>query len=137
MNMLRRSAAAFYLALIPVSVVGQDQHTDDIRAPYAGWQERAIKSLSPEDLKEIRDGAGWGLALPAELNGWPGPKHLLEMRQEMGLTPDQTAAITQSYDDMRAAAIDAGARFIAAEAELSGAFANTVLTEDELRHLVD
>jgi hypothetical protein len=52
-------------------------------------QERAIKSLSDADIKALRRGEGWGLALPAELNGMPGPAHLLELKDQIPLSQYQ------------------------------------------------
>ena len=54
----------------------------DYKSKYMGQEKREIKSLSNEDIKELRTGAGWGLAKAAELNGLPGPKHVLEMKKE-------------------------------------------------------
>ena len=44
--------------------------------PYAGMESRAIKALSPQQIADLREGRGMGLALPAELNGYPGPMHV-------------------------------------------------------------
>ncbi len=48
---------------------------------YSGQEKRIIKSLSPDDMAELRREGGWGLAKAAELNGVPGPVHLLEMKE--------------------------------------------------------
>ena len=48
-------------------------------SPYAGQQTRAIKALSPEDLAGLLNGEGRGMAKAAELNGYPGPVHVLEL----------------------------------------------------------
>ena len=48
-------------------------------SPYAGLQDRAIKALSDEQIADLRAGKGMSLALPAELNGYPGPAHALEI----------------------------------------------------------
>ncbi len=40
-------------------------------APYAGMESRAIKALSPQQIADLREGRGMGLALPAELNAIP------------------------------------------------------------------
>lgn len=53
------------------------QHNHGADSPYTGMQDRAIKSLSDADIRELRRGGGWGHALPAEINGMPGPAHLL------------------------------------------------------------
>ncbi|MEE3361219.1 MAG: hypothetical protein VX248_14820 [Pseudomonadota bacterium] len=121
------------LALLPSGLwaAGEDHAT-----PYAGFQDRAIKSLSDDDIAELRRGGGWGLALPAELSGLPGPAHLLEMQDEIGLSEDQVARITVIYDGMKAEAIEAGEKFIAAEAALSEAFAAKDMDPDSLRALL-
>ena len=41
--------------------------------PYAGLEGRAIKALSEQQIADLRAGRGMGLALAAELNGYPGP----------------------------------------------------------------
>jgi hypothetical protein len=105
-------------------------------APYAGLQSREIKSLSDQDIAELRRGGGWGLALPAELNGHPGPKHLLELSEKLDLSKDQIASITLMYEEMRADAIKAGERFITAEAAISTAFAKNNLSKDTLASLL-
>jgi hypothetical protein len=62
--------------------------------PYAGQQTRSIKALSPEDIDELRKCAGMGLAKAAELNGYPGPLHVLALTKELRLTPDQVRQVT-------------------------------------------
>ena len=105
-------------------------------SPYAGLEEREIKSLSEEDIEALRQGGGWGLALPAELNGVPGPAHLLELRNELGLSEDQVSAIEAVQAEMRTEAIRAGERFMAAEAALDAAFTAGDLDEEHLRRLI-
>jgi hypothetical protein len=41
--------------------------------PYSGMQSRPIKALSDQTVADLRAGRGMGLALAAELNGYPGP----------------------------------------------------------------
>lgn len=105
--------------------------------PYAGFEARAIKSLSEEDIAQLRAGKGWGLALPAELNGKPGPAHLLELKEEIGLSGEQVTAIEVLFADMKSDAVSAGERFIRAEAALSDAFAGDDLDEAKLRALLE
>jgi Spy/CpxP family protein refolding chaperone len=134
-------ALSFSLA-IPAQAALAQQHGDggnhhDHTSSYAGLETRDIKSLSEEDVEALRQGRGWGLALPAELNGVPGPAHLLEMKDEIGLTEDQVSAIEAIYEEMRAEAIEAGERIMAAEAALDAAFANGGLEEEQLRDLIE
>ena len=124
------------LALLPMVASGQDHSPGENNAPYAGFQQRGIKSLSEQDIEELRRGGGWGLALPAELNGRPGPAHLLDLKDELGLSSEQVHRISLMYEEMRAAAVIAGARFISAEAALNEAFASSDLEDKTLRELL-
>lgn len=104
---------------------------------YAGLETREIKTLSDADLEDLRRGAGWGLALSAELNGVPGPAHLLELKDQIGLSTEQVTAIEAIFTSMQAEAQAAGARFIEAEAAIETAFRNGGLTPETLRTLID
>ena len=57
--------------------------------PYAGMEGREIKALSPQEVADLRAGRGMGLALPAELNRYPGPMHVLELAEPLRLSPRQ------------------------------------------------
>jgi Spy/CpxP family protein refolding chaperone len=127
---------ATLLLFLLFSTAADAQTSAPAPSPYAGMQTRAIKSLSETDIAELRRGAGWGFALPAELNGAPGPRHLLDMKNEIGLSPEQVAALESIFEEMRSEARAAGERFIAAEAAIEAAFRAGGLTTDRLRGLV-
>lgn len=97
-------------------------------APYAGFEGRAITTLSAEDVADLEAGAGWGLALPAELNGVPGPAHVLEAADAIGLTDDQRAAVTVIFERMRADAQEKGRAYMAAEAAVDALFRDGTAT---------
>ena len=105
-------------------------------SPYVGEETRLAKSLSPEDIDELRQGRGWGLAKAAELNGLPGPFHLLELKHRIPLAPEQVDAVTAIHERMRAAAIAEGERFIAAEQALDNAFGAGTVTEESLQAML-
>lgn len=128
--------SAILSLLLPLAAYAQDHAHNHGNTPYAGFETREIKSLSDQDIAELRRGGGWGLALPAELNGLPGPAHLLELQEELALSSDQVAAITVLFEEMRADAIAAGDRFIAAEAALSVAFKDAELAQEKLSALL-
>ena len=69
-----------------------------------------------------------GLALPAELNGYPGPMHVLEHADALGLTPQQQERTKALIDAMRAEAIPVGERLIEQETRLDRLFANREIT---------
>jgi Spy/CpxP family protein refolding chaperone len=129
--------SSYILALsvcLPISALAQ--HSHGTQTPYAGLQTRAIKSLSENDIKELRQGGGWGLALPAELNGMPGPVHLVELKDRIPLTAEQVQKAQALVQEMRQAAIPAGERLIKAEAALEAAFAGGSVDESSLRRLL-
>ena len=122
------------------SHAGHAGHKEDqpsLTSPYAGQEARRIKSLSEQDIDELRNGRGWGLAKAAELNGMPGPLHLLEMRDAIGLTPEQTGAIEALFRRMKAQAVTLGERLIALERDLNDAFARGDIGEAALAAKLD
>ena len=96
--------------------------------PYAGLQARPLKALSDEQLDDLKAGRGMGLALAGELNGYPGPKHVLELAKELNLTEAQRARTQQLFDDMKAEAVPLGQQLIAAEAGLERQFSGRTIT---------
>ncbi len=93
---------------------------------------RDIKALSASDIDGIRAGRGMGLALAAELNGYPGPMHVLELAEKLELTQSQRTATQELFQRMKAAAIAAGEEFINAERDLDRVFANKVVDTTKL-----
>lgn len=134
---MRRIAAIIVLLAIAFAAQAQPHRHAPAATPYAGLQTREIKSLSADDIDELRRGAGWGMALPAELNAMPGPAHVLELREPLGLTADQTAKIEAIFARMQAEAKAAGERFIQAEADIEAAFRAGSVPPVRLRALID
>ncbi|GGB55946.1 hypothetical protein GCM10011316_30050 [Roseibium aquae] len=128
-----RLALVCLVVAMPLGAVAQHQR----HSPYAGMEGREIKSLSPGDIEDLRAGRGWGLALAAELNGVPGPAHLLELKDRIGLSPGQGTAIEAIFAAMQTEAQAAGERLIAAEAAIEAAFRTGDLTPERLRTLID
>jgi Spy/CpxP family protein refolding chaperone len=89
---------------------------------YAGQQTRTATSLSDDEVAGLPAGKGLGLAKPAELNGYPGPMHTLELADQLALTADQRAALQLIFDRMAARAKVAGAAYVEAEQALDGLF---------------
>ena len=55
--------------------------------PYAGLQSRSVKTLSEQQMADLNAGRGMALALAAELNGYPGPVHAIELAEQLHLSP--------------------------------------------------
>jgi len=103
------------------------------RSVYAGQENREIKSLSASDIEELRRGGGWGLAKAAELNGVPGPAHLLQMKDAINLSDAQVLAIADIHARMKARAMAEGARLIQLERRLERHFRQGTITDQILR----
>src|SRR5882672_4198405 len=112
-------AALLTMALAGPAVAQHQPH----QAPYTGLQQRPVKALSDQQLADLRAGRGMGLALSGELNGYPGPSHVLELADQLQLTAEQRQRIQQLFDAMKAEAIPVGERLIAQESALDREFA--------------
>jgi hypothetical protein len=91
-------------------------------SPYAGQQARAVKSLSPQDIDGLRAGAGAGYAKAAELNGYPGPAHVLELGAQLQLDAEQQEATKALMSGHKGRATTLGAELIDAETALDRLF---------------
>lgn len=116
----------------PVLAQSHDHGAGKHHSPYAGLEKREIKALSNEQLAELRAGRGMGLALPAELNGYPGPLHVLELAERLELTPDQRARTQFLFNEMQRKAAAIGDRMIESEKRLDALFALRLATHEKL-----
>ena len=105
--------------------------------PYAGMQTRPLKALSAEQITDLRAGRGMGLALAAELNGYPGPSHVLELARELGLSETQRAQVQAQFAAMQAQTIPLGEELIARERDLDHQFAARTITPASLTTTMD
>ncbi|MBC7994007.1 MAG: periplasmic heavy metal sensor [Rhizobacter sp.] len=97
--------------------------TAQTATPYADEQARPIKALSERDVQGLLQGQGAGLAKPAELNGYPGPAHTLELQEPLGLTPEQATATASLMQEHKRRARELGAALVEAERRLDALFA--------------
>ena len=103
------------------------------QSPYAGMQTRSIKALSEQQIADLKAGRGMGLALPAELNGYPGPVHVLELSDQIGLSAEQKARVQALFESMKAEAVPLGAKLLEQEAALNEQFASRSVTPESLK----
>jgi LTXXQ motif family protein len=103
------------------------------QTPYTGMQTRSIKALSEQQVADLGAGRGMGLALAAELNGYPGPFHVLELADKLDLSADQRASIQRLFDAMKAEAVPLGSKLIEQEADLDKQFAIRAVTLESLK----
>ena len=129
---MKGKIAALLVLLAGPAVAQQHQHGT---SPYAGFAQREVKALSDQQLSDLRAGRGMGLALPAELNGYPGPLHVLELAAQLQLSTDQHRRLKQFYEAMKAEAISVGEKLIAQETALDRSFKERSITPQRLVEL--
>lgn len=105
-----------------------------VLSPYVGEDSRQIKAFSQEDITGLLAGAGTpfgGMAKPAELNGYPGPRHVLDaaMAGEFNLTNEQKTEIESLFEKMQSSAIEIGNQIIVVEKEIDDAFKSKTIDE--------
>ncbi len=99
---------------------------------YAGQEARDIKALSLDDVNAYLSGKGMGLAKAAELNGYAGPAHVLELSQELALTSDQRARTEALFAAMTAQAVSVGRALVEQERRLDRLFASRSVTPEAM-----
>jgi Spy/CpxP family protein refolding chaperone len=101
-------------------------------SPYVGQEARPIKALSPDEVDGLLAGRGMGYAKSAELNGYPGPAHVLELADQLRLSDAQRRATSSIFTAMQERAAAAGARLVEQERELDRSFADGSITTQAL-----
>jgi Spy/CpxP family protein refolding chaperone len=134
-------AFAAILALAgTINAAAQDSHNPQahggMAAPYSDMQRRAVKALSDQKIADLRAGRGMGMALAAELNGYPGPLHVLEHAGALQLTDEQRTRAAALIEAMKAETMPIGEEIIAAETELDRLFAAKQITPAALETAV-
>jgi hypothetical protein len=124
---MRKAALA---ALAALALMGQAPST------YVPLQDRPIKALEAERVRGLLAGEGLAYALAAELNGYPGPLHAVELGARIGLSREQIAVARARTEAGKAEFRRLGAELVAAERALDVAFADRRIDADALRRLV-
>lgn len=112
-----------YFALYCALMMLTDLASADTPSPYAGQASREIKALSAQQIADYRAGNGMGLARAAELNGYPGPAHVLELASALDLSANQRARTEALFAQMQARAITIGKALVDEERALDRHFA--------------
>lgn len=105
-------------------------------SPYAGQQQRGVKALSEHQVEGYLDGRGMGYAKAAELNAFPGPRHVLDLAGELDLTPEQARRTRALFSAMKTRAAALGAQLVDKEKELDRRFATGAIDSASLAELV-
>ncbi len=97
---------------------------------------QAAEACSVEFDKVVGEGRGFGLAFAADQNGYPGPMHVLELKEQLKLTADQEAKAQALMHAMFAESRPKGARLLDAEAKLRRLFADRAADDSAVRAAV-
>jgi len=117
----------FVLICLPLCAFAQKTHQS-----YAGQEARAIKALAPDEVQAYLEGQGMGLAKAAELNHYPGPKHVLELSEKLQLTTQQVSEAQAIYNKMHLEAVRVGKQIVNKEKSLDSLFATTKISDEQL-----
>jgi Heavy-metal resistance len=104
--------------------------------PYEGFEQSPIKALSDPQIDDLKTGRGMGLALAAELNGYPGPSHVLELADRLDLSPDQRGGVQHLFDAMKRETVPLGTKLIEQERKLDQLFSAGIVTPETLERAV-
>ena len=114
--MLRQTLSTLLLFIASLPSIAQE--TDHDHATHGG----SATPLSSERRAGLLAGDGLGLAKAAELNCFPGPKHVLELQAQLGLEESQLARVRELRATILEEAQRLGAQIVAAEEELHRRF---------------
>lgn len=115
----------------PPGVMHDHGHQGGAPGGDAGHQR--AEACAQEFERVVRDGRGFGMAFAADQHGYPGPLHVLELKDRLALTPEQQTRVQALMDDMFAQARPAGVRLLEAEARLRALFAGARADEASVR----
>lgn len=123
--------------LIALLIFAAACRPDPAPSPYRSQQESPVRGLSSEEVADLLAGRGAGYARTAELNSYPGPRHVIDLGERLELSAAQRATSQLIFERMQREAIRLGALIVARERNLSGAFADHSISSGELEARVD
>jgi Spy/CpxP family protein refolding chaperone len=129
--MSKVSIVVLLLVAVSSHAFAQSKHS-----AYVGQEKRIIKALSSEDVEAYLSGQGMGFAKAAELNHYPGPKHVLQLAEELHLSKGQMEKTRAVFDEMQSGAVSIGRLVVEKEEILDSLFANQEIDETELSDIV-
>lgn len=134
--MNRTRSVAFLLASLLVAGCSSEQNADAERSPYVGQESREIKALSAQEINGYLKGRGMGFSKVAELNHYPGPKHVLDLSEKLSLTEEQRQEVKTSFQHMKNQARRLGRRLVEKEQQLDGLFTSENASKSEVEALL-
>jgi Spy/CpxP family protein refolding chaperone len=103
---------------------------------HGGGQGHQAAQACIEQYKQVvGEGRGFGMAFAADQNGYPGPMHVLELKDKLKLTPEQEAKVRELWAAVKAE-VPKSTRLLDAERRLERIFAERSATEPVVRAAV-
>ena len=133
--MLLQKTAVTLLSLTLTACASSSSVTQSA-SPYAGQEARNIKALSEVEIASYLEGRGMGFAKPAELNGYPGPMHVVELADALALTAEQRAGSEALMRSHKAEVRVLGKTLIGVEEEIEQLFATRSVNPALLRNVL-
>jgi Spy/CpxP family protein refolding chaperone len=133
---LHTAVLAGFVALAPVVFVTTPLSAQQtLISPYREQLASEIRGLTTKEVEDLREGLGMGLARAAELNGYPGPRHILDAVKagEFHLNPEQLGAVQHLFEAMSAEARHLGSTILAEEQALEAVFRAGTIDAPNLR----
>lgn len=105
-------------------------------SPYVAQLDSPVRGLSAQEVDDLRAGRGMGFARMAELNNYPGPRHVLDLQEELKLSAEQQASIEAIFSVMQTEAQALGEQILTREEQLGAAFVGGAVDEATLQQHV-
>jgi len=133
--------AATVVALAVVLVIGGSgaagaQHGAAHAGAEAVPHHMLVQTYEKAFEQNVAAGRGFGMAFAADQNGYPGPLHVLELKDRLKLTVDQDARMQAMLAAMFAESRPKSARLLESEAKLRQLFATGRADEAAVRSAV-
>ena len=118
------------IALAAITSVAD--HPQRVAEPPPVW---SIKAFSAEEIALLARGSGLGHGRAAELNHYPGPGHVLDLADELGLEPEQVERLSAIEARMRAESVPLGVAMLEQQRRLEASFAGATAAPERIRTL--
>jgi hypothetical protein len=98
-------------------------------SPYVQQLDSPVRGLSAQEVEDLLNGRGMGLARAAELSGYPGPRHVLDLASELALDAAQREDAQSIFERMQREAKELGAELVELERALGQSFVDRTASE--------
>ena len=120
---MRRSTWWLLALVLLVAVPARGQSPHQHGHGGDAQPHRRVEACEREFEQVVADGRGAGLAFAADQNGYPGPLHVLELKDRLRLTGEQETRMRALLEAMFAESRPRAAKLAEAEARLRRLFA--------------